>query len=640
MASGPRAKLGIALSGGGFRASLFHIGALARLAELKMLSRVEVLSTVSGGSILGAHYYLKVKELLEGKREDFPQNASALDGYMEQAYRRIVREMEREFLSAVQRNLRTRALWNPFKNARMLLSDDYSRSDRMAELYNEHFYLPLWRRMSGNAGAGQIYLRDLAIVPHASLQGTGRSSGQFEVRHYNRDAKYKIPVLTINATSLNTGHPWHFTGSWVGEPRLRQPTIDTNVVLEQLRVDGQDRYGKGARPPLASASNEEKRTAKLRDLALGDAVAASACVPGIFAPMSIHDLYRSGSGDEIVVELVDGGVYDNQGLDTLFQAGCTDIICSDASGQLEDEVAPSSKLVAVVRRSNDILMDRVRDDGYLNLYQGERGDELLAEHDPAKSGNALEKELRERWNVQRFVFFHLREEFAARQGYPAIPGPVNRTTADGGHVYRLSNIRTDLDSFSDIEAYTLMYDGYCLSNERVCGVFGLPADLPARGGPEEWDFLRATTMLDASRLKRLLAHLHVGRQQFLRVFLLADRTAIAIAGLLLALLAAAVVVWWDQVIATIPAFSLTTGEIVLAALVALAFYLLKKLKSIGWFAKVLEYVRTLRKGKTMIVVSWALGIVFVVVSVLVTLHLYVFDRLFLQAGKLSDRRTP
>lgn len=47
-------KLGLALSGGGFRASLFHIGVFAALAERDMLRHVEVLSCVSGGSISSA----------------------------------------------------------------------------------------------------------------------------------------------------------------------------------------------------------------------------------------------------------------------------------------------------------------------------------------------------------------------------------------------------------------------------------------------------------------------------------------------------------------------------------------------------------------------------------------------------------
>jgi NTE family protein len=640
-------KLGLALSGGGFRASLFHIGVLARLVELRILPRVQVLSTVSGGSIVGAYYYLKIKELLEGRRSDFPQNPTqqSLDSYLEQAYISIVREIEKEFLAAVQKNLRTRALWNPFKNARMFLSDDYSRSDRMAELYNEHFYLPLWRRMMGDADARLIHLRDIAISPVKLLQDAVGISGSFNIRTYNREAKHKIPVLTINATTLNTGHPWHFTGAWVGEPRPQQPsndtnvTIDTNVTLEQLSFDGWDRNQKRKRPPLENAGNEKKRAAKLDDLTLADAVAASACVPGIFSPMAIHDLYWNSSGEEIVVELVDGGVHDNQGTDALFQDNCTEIICSDASGQLEDERTPSSKLVPVVRRSNDILMDRVRDDGYLNLYQSERGDELLDEHDPLKKGNALEKELRERWNVNRFAFFHLREMFSARPGYPGIPGPVDCSTEAGGHVYRLSNVRTDLDSFSDIEAFTLMYDGYCLSNECVCRKFGTPSDLPKRGRPDEWQFLQATVMLElrtvnAGRLRRLLRHLHIGKHQFFRAFLLPDPSSLFIAGILLAAAVAAAVAGWNQEILSIPAFSLTTGEAVAGAMVALFFFLLNKLQSTRWMAKVNDYVRVLRRGQMMFPLYWALGIVLIVVTALVTIHLCVFDKLFLRAGKV------
>lgn len=60
-----RGKIGLALSGGGFRAALYHVGVLARLAELDLLRHVEYLSCVSGGSIVGAHYYLEVRQLLQ-----------------------------------------------------------------------------------------------------------------------------------------------------------------------------------------------------------------------------------------------------------------------------------------------------------------------------------------------------------------------------------------------------------------------------------------------------------------------------------------------------------------------------------------------------------------------------------------------
>jgi NTE family protein len=45
-------NVGLALSGGGFRASLFHLGSLWRLNELGLLRRLDIVTSVSGGSIL------------------------------------------------------------------------------------------------------------------------------------------------------------------------------------------------------------------------------------------------------------------------------------------------------------------------------------------------------------------------------------------------------------------------------------------------------------------------------------------------------------------------------------------------------------------------------------------------------------
>jgi NTE family protein len=50
-----RQGVALCLSGGGFRAALFHLGALRRLNELGILSQVDVISSVSGGSIIAAH---------------------------------------------------------------------------------------------------------------------------------------------------------------------------------------------------------------------------------------------------------------------------------------------------------------------------------------------------------------------------------------------------------------------------------------------------------------------------------------------------------------------------------------------------------------------------------------------------------
>jgi NTE family protein len=48
--------LGLALSGGGSRAMAFHLGCLRALDQLGVLRKVGVLSTISGGSVIGAYY--------------------------------------------------------------------------------------------------------------------------------------------------------------------------------------------------------------------------------------------------------------------------------------------------------------------------------------------------------------------------------------------------------------------------------------------------------------------------------------------------------------------------------------------------------------------------------------------------------
>jgi len=45
-------QAGLCLSGGGYRAMLFHLGSLLRLQETGILARVNRISSVSGGSIV------------------------------------------------------------------------------------------------------------------------------------------------------------------------------------------------------------------------------------------------------------------------------------------------------------------------------------------------------------------------------------------------------------------------------------------------------------------------------------------------------------------------------------------------------------------------------------------------------------
>src|SRR5215510_14415690 len=51
-------KIGLALSGGGFRASLYHLGLIRFLRDAGILSRVTHVTAVSGGSVVAAHLLL------------------------------------------------------------------------------------------------------------------------------------------------------------------------------------------------------------------------------------------------------------------------------------------------------------------------------------------------------------------------------------------------------------------------------------------------------------------------------------------------------------------------------------------------------------------------------------------------------
>lgn len=163
-------------------------------------------------------------------------------------------------------------------------------------------------------------------------------TGPGEFNQHNWLRAHKVPALILNATTVNTGHTSHFTPTWMGEspwavheaadsiPRLEWSTYDTNVGWE---------------------------------IELGRAVAASACVPTVFAPLRLGRHYEQ----DVEVTLVDDGVHDNQGTVSLLASECNVVLVSDACGQLLLEPVPPPGLTAAIRsakRSMDTLVERVR----------------------------------------------------------------------------------------------------------------------------------------------------------------------------------------------------------------------------------------------------------------------------------------
>ena len=399
-----RGKVGLALSGGGFRASLFHLGVLARLAEMDVLRSVEALSTVSGGSIVGAHYYLEVQKLLKEKTD---QNITRDD------YINIVQWVIKDFLAGVQRNMRMRMLANPLANFRMLFSDRYTTSHRLGELYDREIY----SRVQDSHNAGFRRMSELLIQPLGE-------SANFSPKFSNWRRRAKVPVLLLNATSLNTGHAWQFTARWMGEPPgLLGDQVDKNQRLRRMYY-------------------EQTPSEDHQHYQLGHAVAASACVPGLFDPLVLKDLYK----EDYTVRLVDGGVHDNQGVAGLLDEGVSMILCSDAAGHMDDVKSPSGDRLQTLIRTSSVLMDRVREAQYQDL-----------------AGRVDSRAL------EGLFFIHLKQDLSSQPVdwigcQDPSPAVKNKPVTDYGiapDLQRLlAGIRTDLDAFSDVEAYALMLSGY------------------------------------------------------------------------------------------------------------------------------------------------------------------------------------
>lgn len=412
-------KVGLALSGGGFRASLYHIGVLASLAERDMLQHVEVISCVSGGSILGMHYYLKVKNLLEAK-EDIK---ICRDDYV-----KLVQEMELEFLDGVQRNLRMRMLASPSSNWKVLHTRSSSTTNRLGQLYESELYARIknspppqsMAEPSPSVPCRPGFMDQLIIEP---VEEGGSRKTDFYPRYDNCWRKNKVPILVLNSTVLNTCHNWQFTATFRGEPP--QSTVNAEIdVNDRLRR----MYYSEAPPPY-------------RRVRIGDAVAASACVPGLFSPLVLDHLYQ-----DYVVHLVDGGVFDNQGGASLQEQDCTVMLVSDASGQTAVEKAPASTPISVVMRSNNVLMARVRQ----------------CEHQLLRS-------LCEAKVLRGMMYLHLKKDLeAGLVDWIDCSDKSPIKTQDTLTSYKIRRdvqtkpaaIRTDLDSFANCEADVLMLSGY------------------------------------------------------------------------------------------------------------------------------------------------------------------------------------
>jgi len=582
-------KVGLALSGGGFRASLFHLGVLARLAECDALRGVEVLSTVSGGSIVGAHYYLALRRRLQ----------TMTDGQLgRDEYVAIVCEVMGQFCTGISRNLRVRALSSLFANLKMLFTRTYGRSNRMGELYEKFLYDEV---KDGHAPGEMRRMRDLLVHPLVTA-GTDVADGGrdecFKPKFSNWRRRAKVPILLLNTTSLNSGHNWHFTASWMGEPPgLTGQEVDMNERYRRLY------YG-------------DAPTDELRNYPLGYAVAASAGVPALFDPLVMKGLYT-----ERIVRLVDGGVHDNQGVAGLLDEGCNLILCSDASGQMDDQKSPASGVLSVFLRSDSIFQDRIREIQYQDLAGREQSRAL-----------------------QGLFFIHLKQELDTDPvdwvncDPPSPRANRGRCTSYGvDRTFQrlLSGMRTDLDTFTEVEAYALMASGYLMTDRqlreldaeyRKSGLKGKWAGFNVNAPSRSWPFSDLLPVMAADprgndqRARDLARQLEVSRMMFGKVFFLVPW--LKFSAILLGAGGLAAGIWWivrnwERVYAV--DFGVGTIVVSIAVLTAGALLPLARfIKPLDMFRKWLFMVILATAG-------WAAT----------NLHLLLFDPLYKSRGKLD-----
>lgn len=295
--------VGLALSGGGSRAIAFHLGCLRALHDRGVLSRVRVISAVSGGSVIAAMYaYTDVP---------FP-------GF------------EQRVLDLLRRGL---------------------VGDLVRELLRpRHLVSALGSVVAADGTAVGSDAARLLLTGGARLLGRSRDDATRRWRHIQ-------PPLSRWATRT-TAFEAALARLLFGETMVTSPRRDgLDIVLNacELRTGSAFRFG--------SMESRCWRFGRVKDndVSVAQAVAASAAYP-LFLP-AIDRTYvftdRDVERQERVI-LTDGGVYDNLGLTCLEPGRSAEfssnvfqpdyiVACDAGAGQFSDHVFPSWWLTRVTR---------------------------------------------------------------------------------------------------------------------------------------------------------------------------------------------------------------------------------------------------------------------------------------------------
>lgn len=294
----------LALSGGGFRATLFHLGVVRYLRETGRLKQVTHIASVSGGSITAAHLILHWNEYT-GDEKAFADAAAKLVRF-------------------VQRDVRGRIVARTiFKNGLLLFACNL--------LPTIAWY---WD-----------YLSVLLIAPLTAVLGfVCWRFGWFSA---------VVTSLTAEYDRLFDGKSLKSLRDTAGAPKalIATTNLSTGAVL-YFSDDGLHVVG-------AAAEHY-----KCEHLPVSIAVTASSAFPPAFTPVKISSDYLRVDQDKLQTPqyLTDGGVFDNLGghvLDTVGGPASKTIISSAEPLPDSDLTSTFGLLVSRAARATDILMQRV-----------------------------------------------------------------------------------------------------------------------------------------------------------------------------------------------------------------------------------------------------------------------------------------
>jgi NTE family protein len=198
-----RSKGALALSGGGFRATLFHIGSICRLNELGLLAQLERISSVSGGSITAG--------LLASKWSKLKRDANKFTDLGKE-----VVEPLREFCT---RRVDEHAI------AVGTLSPFATIGDKLAELY-------------ADALVGNLTMQDLPDKPQFVFNATNLQTGRLVRIQKVRLADYSIGEIHNPRVPLAKA----MAASSAFSPILSPVTIDC-ALSDWMKLEGARHFG-------------------------------------------------------------------------------------------------------------------------------------------------------------------------------------------------------------------------------------------------------------------------------------------------------------------------------------------------------------------------------------------------------------